>query len=205
MVMCIKPMCRAHPRVVPPWSCQGPLSKAKASKHGFQGRFVSFHNALQGFHGPNHPENHLGCMFDIPQSHSQNLGSIWKGSDLVLALLKSRNYFSSESSVAKSWEMAFHDIWNRLRQTFFLGIWTSGASVGGGTPCQAFPPSGGVALLERGCARPMMGSHAMWHLWEHSLGSLAPRLQDWGRFGISAGIFTRLGGGGKCGGHFPCP
>ena len=75
---------------------------------------------------------------------------------------------------AKSWEMAFHDVWNRLRQTYFLGIWKSGASVGGGTPCQAFQPSGGVAVLERGCARSVMGSHAMWHLLQHSLGVWPP-------------------------------
>ena len=39
-----------------------------------------------------------------------------------------------------------------------------------------------------------MAPHTMWDLLQHSLGSLAPRMQDLGRFVISVGIFTRLGG-----------
>ena len=69
------------------------FEQGKGLKAWLSRAFRVLSHALQGFHGPNHPENHLGCMFDIPQSHSQNLGSIWKGPDLVLALLKSRTIF----------------------------------------------------------------------------------------------------------------
>ena len=93
MVICIEHMWRGHPRVVCPMELFGRFQQGKGLKAWLSRAFRVLSHALQGFHWTDHPENHFGCMFDIPQSHSQNLGSIWKGPDLVLALLKSRTIF----------------------------------------------------------------------------------------------------------------
>ena len=77
----------------PPMELQGSFEQGKGLEAWLARAFRVLSHALQGCHGPNHPENHFGGMFDIPQSHSQNLESIWKGPDLVLALLKSRTMF----------------------------------------------------------------------------------------------------------------
>ena len=90
-------MHRAHvegpPKGGGPMELFGRFKQGKGLKAWLSRAFRVLSHALQGFHWTDHPENHFGCMFDIPQSHSQNLGSIWKGPDLVLALLKSRTIF----------------------------------------------------------------------------------------------------------------
>ena len=81
------------PKSGTPMELSGSFAQGKGLKAWLSRAFRVLAHALHGFCWTNHPENHFGGMFDIPQSHSQNLGSIWKGPDLVLASLKSRTIF----------------------------------------------------------------------------------------------------------------
>ena len=79
MVMCILPMWRGHPRVVLPWSCKGALSRAKALKHGLQGRSMSFHMRYKASMDPITPKITLeACLI-----HPKATAKIWGASGKV--------------------------------------------------------------------------------------------------------------------------
>ena len=89
-------MYRAHvegpPKGGGPMELFGRFEQGKALKAWLSRAFRVLSHALQGFHGPDHPQN-----------HSQNLEGFWKLSGFSVGVAYSQELVFFKSSVAKSW------------------------------------------------------------------------------------------------------